>query len=210
MIRVLIADDQAIVREGVKRILSDVPDIVVAGEASNGAEALERVQENGYDVVLLDIGLPALSGLDVLRRLRARKPDLRVLMVSMYQEAEYAVRALKGGAYGFVARATAPEELVEAIRKVSLGRRYITTSLAERLADYIRTGAERPLHENLSDREYQVLCLIASGKTSREIAEELSLSRKTITMHRARTLKKMGMKTTAELIRYAVDNQLVY
>lgn len=210
MIRVLIADDHPIVREGVRRILEEAPDITVAGEAACGQEALESVQENEYDVVLLDIGIPGVDGLDLLRQLRRMKPHLRALIVSMYPAQFYAVRVLRAGAYGYVEKTAVPEQLLEAIRKVSQGRRYVTTSLAEELIDYLGSDFEGPLHTNLTDREYQVMCLIAAGKTTAEMAEELSLTEETIGLHRRRTLKKMGIRNSAGLARYAVEHGLVY
>ena len=210
MIRVLIADDHPIVREGVRRILEEAPDITVAGEAACGQEALESVQENEYDVVLLDIGIPGVDGLDLLRQLRRMKPHLRALIVSVYPAQRYAVRALRAGAYGYVSKTAVPEELIEAIRRVSQRRRYITTSLAEELVDYLGNDFEEPPHASLTDREYQVMCLIASGKSTAEIAEQLALAQETIRMHRRRTMKKLAMSNVAELTRYAVDQGLVY
>jgi DNA-binding NarL/FixJ family response regulator len=209
MIRIVVADDHAIVREGLKQILAETRDIVVVGEAGNAQEVLEHVQEDELDLVLLDIAMPGRGGLDILKQLKVERPELPVLMLSMYPEEQYAVRALKAGACGYVTKSSAPEELIAAIRKVSQGRRYVSSSLAETLAVYLETDAEKPIHELLSDREYQVMVMIASGKTVTQIAEELSLSVKTISTHRARTLKKLGMKNNAELTYYAVKHALV-
>jgi DNA-binding NarL/FixJ family response regulator len=205
----MVADDHAIVREGLKQILAETPDIVVVGEAGNAQEVLGQVQENELDLVLLDIAMPGRGGLDILKQLKIERPELPVLMLSMYPEEQYAVRALKAGACGYVTKASAPEELIAAIRKVSKGRRYVSSSLAETLAVYLETDAEKPIHELLSDREYQVMVMIASGKTVTQIADELSLSVKTISTHRARTLKKLGMHNNAELTYYAVKHGLV-
>ncbi|UCE50738.1 MAG: response regulator transcription factor [Phycisphaerales bacterium] len=207
--KILVADDHTIVREGLKQILGEVPDMIVAGEASDGLEALHKVRDNHYDLVLLDIAMPGIGGLDVLKHLKAEKPDLPVLMLSMYPEEQYAVRTLKAGASGYLTKESASDELIAAIRKVSSGGKYVTSSLAEKLASCLDTYSERPVHEKLSDREYQVVRMIASGKTVTEIAEELSLSVKTISTNRSRALTKMGMKTNAELTYYAIKHGLV-
>jgi DNA-binding NarL/FixJ family response regulator len=209
VIRILVADDHAVVREGLKQILSGVPDIVVAGEASDGFQALEEARKGQYDLLLLDIAMPRISGLDVLKQLKSEKADMPVLMLSMYPEEQYAIRTLKAGASGYLAKESAPEELIAAVRKVSHGGKYVTSSLAEKLAVYLDTDTERPPHERLSDREYQVVLMIASGKTVSEIANELSLSVKTISTHRSRALEKMGFKTNAEITHYAIKNGLV-
>ncbi|MDZ7260622.1 MAG: response regulator transcription factor [candidate division KSB1 bacterium] len=209
MIKVLIADDHAIVREGLKRILSETSDMVVADEASTGQEVLDKVWENDYDVVVLDISMPGRSGLDILKQLKSEKPELPVLVLSVHPEEQYAVRVLRAGAAGYLTKESAPDELIAAIRKVSLGRKYVSTSLAEKLAFDLERDAGKPLHETLSDREYQVMCMIAKGKTVKEIAEELSLSVKTISTYRARILEKMNMKTNAQLTHYALQNRLV-
>ena len=209
MIKILIADDHAIVREGLKQILAETSDMVVAGEAANGQEVLEQILKDDYDWVLLDISMPGRGGLDTLKQLKSDSPDLPVLMLSMYPEEQYAVRTLKAGASGYLTKKSAPEELIAAIRKVCAGRKYVTSSLAERLALYLETDAERPVHELLSDREYQVMLMIASGKTVKTIAEELSLSVKTISTNRSRALIKMGMKTNAEMTYYAVKQGLI-
>jgi len=209
MIRIMIADDHAIVREGLKQILAETSDMVVAGEAANGQEVLEQTRKDDWDLVLLDIAMPGRGGIDILKQLRSEKPELPVLVLSMYPEEQYAVRALKAGAAGYLTKASAPDELIVAIRKVSQGGRYVSSSLAEKLAVYLGKDAEKPPHELLSDREYQVMVMIASGKTVKQIADELSLSVKTISTHRVRTLRKLGMNNNAEITYYAVKHGLV-
>lgn len=209
MIRILVADDHAVVRNGLKQIVSDTPDMVVAAEASNGQEALNKALEDDYDIVLLDITMPDRSGLDILKEIKSQKPELPVLILSIHPEEQYAVRALKAGAAGYLTKESAPEELIRAMRRVSGGGKYVTSSLAEKLASVLKTGAEEPLHQALSDREYQVLCMIASGKRVKQIANELLLSTKTISTYRSRILRKMNMNNNIELTRYAIQNQLV-
>jgi DNA-binding NarL/FixJ family response regulator len=210
MLKILIADDHAIVRQGLKQIVTETPDMIVAGEASNGQELLSKIQENDYDVVVLDITMPGRDGIDVLKQLRSERPELPILMLSIHPEEQYALRALKAGASGYLTKESAPDELVVAIRKVSRGGKYISSSLAEKLAFELEVGREQAPHETLSDREYHVMCLIASGKTVMEIAQELSLSEKTISTYRSRILEKMKMKNNAELTYYAIKNQLVH
>ncbi|HYA85966.1 MAG TPA: response regulator transcription factor [Nitrospirota bacterium] len=209
MIRILIADDHAIVRKGLKQILAETSDMVVTGEASNGYEVLEKVRNGHFDVLLLDISMPGRSGLDILKELKAERPKLPVLVLSMYPEEQYAIRVLKAGASGYLTKESAPDELVVALRKVAQGKKYVSPSLAEKLAFDLEMDTTKPLHEMLSDREYQVLCMVASGKTVGEIAENLSLSAKTISTYRARILDKMNMKNNAELTHYAIQNKLV-
>lgn len=209
MIKILIADDHAIVREGLKQIVADIPDMVVVDEASSGQEVLNKVWKNDHDVVLLDIAMPGRSGLDILGELKSQKPEIPVLVLSMYPEEQYAVRVLKAGASGYLTKESVPEELIAAIRKVSLGGKYVSSSLAEKLAFDLTTGAEKPLHQALSDREYQVMCMIASGKRVKEIAEELFLSVKTVNTYHSRVLGKMKLKSNAELTHYAIRNRLV-
>ncbi|MDA8239088.1 MAG: response regulator transcription factor [Nitrospiraceae bacterium] len=209
MIRILIADDHRIVREGLKQILAETPDMIVVDEASNGQEVLGKVWENDHDVVLLDISMPGRSGLDILKQLKNERPKLAVLVLSMYSEEQYAIRALRAGASGYMTKESAPDELIEAIRKVSTGRKYISPTVAEKLAVSLEANDERPAHENLSDREYQVMCMIASGKTIKTIADELSLSVKTVSTYRTRILEKMRMKNNAELTHYSIQNRLV-
>jgi len=209
MIRILIADDHAIFREGLKHILSESPDLKVAAEARNGQEVLEKIWSEKYDMVLLDISMPGMSGLEVLKQLKIEKPKLPVLVLSMHPEEQYAVRVLRAGASGYLTKESAPDELITAIRKISQGRKYITSSLAERLAFEMEIDSEKPLHEVLSDREYQVLRIIAAGKTIKQIAEELSLSIKTVSTYRSRIMEKMKMKTNAELMHYAIKHQIL-
>jgi len=209
MIKILIADDHPIVRKGLKEIIEVTPDMMVGDEASNGQEALEKVRKNDFDVVLLDISMPGRSGLEILKELKSEKPELSVLILSMHPEEQYAVRVLKAGASGYLTKESAPDELIAAIRKASIGRKYISSSLGEKLAFDLEIDAEKPLHETLSDREYEVMCMIASGKTISEIAEKLFLSVKTISTYRSRILEKTRMKSSAELIHYALKNRLV-
>jgi len=209
MIKIFIADDHAIVREGLKQIVAETTDMAVTDEADTGHEVLEKVSENDYDVLVLDITMPGLNGLDALKQLRSQRPDLPVLVLSIHPEEQYAVRVLRAGASGYLTKESAPDELISAIRKVSMGGKYVTPSLAEKLASDLVADGKKPLHETLSDREYQVLCMIASGKTVTEIAEELFLSEKTISTYRSRILEKMKMKTNAELIHYAIKHGLV-
>jgi two-component system invasion response regulator UvrY len=209
VIKILIADDHRIVREGLKQILAETHDMVVAGEASNTQEVLRRLAENEYDVLLLDISMPGRSGLDILRQLKNDLAKLSVLVLSMYSEEQYALRALKAGASGYMTKESAPDELIEAIRKVSTGRKYISPTVAEKLAFSLESGDERPPQETLSDREFQVMCMIASGKTIKAIADELSLSVKTVSTYRARILEKMKMNNNAELTHFAIQNKLV-
>lgn len=208
MIRVLIADDHPIVRQGLRNILAEEPDMEVSVEARNAAEIMEQAG-GGWDVAVLDIALPDRSGLDVLKDLKALYPDLPVLMLSMHPEDQYAVRALRGGAAGYVTKESAGEELVKAIRKAVSGGRYVSSNLAEKLAFELAQDREKPPHEYLSDREFQVLCGLASGKRPGEIADELSVSVKTVSTYRARLLQKMNMKNNAELTYYAVKHGLL-
>jgi len=209
VIKILIADDHAVVRRGLKQILAEEPNMAVFGEACNAQEVLKNVREQNWDIVILDITMPDRSGLEVLKELKNIRPKLPVLILSIHPEEQYAVRVLKAGAAGYMTKESAPEELVKAVRKVIRGSKYISPSLAEKLAFDLETDSEKPLHETLSDREYQVMCMIASGKTVKEIAKELYLSVKTISTHRARILGKMKMKTNAELTHYAIKNRLV-
>ena len=208
-IKLLIADDHPIVREGFKQVLSETTDMLVADEAGNGQEVLNLIRNNKYDVILLDMSMPGRSGLEILKELRNEYPKLPVLIVSIYPEEQYAVRAFRAGASGYLTKASAPHELIAAIRKISKGGRYISSSLAEKLTYYLDIDAAKPPHELLSDREYQVMLLIASGKTVTEIGRELCLSVKTISTYRTHILEKMKMKNNAEITLYAVQNQLV-
>ena len=209
MIKILIADDHAIVREGLKQIVADTSDMVVAGEAVDGQEVLEQVRKKDWDLVLLDISMPGRGGIDTLKELKIDKPKLPVLVLSMHPEEQYAVRALKAGASGYLTKESAPEELIEAIRKIYRGGKYVSASLAESLAFHVGANSEKAVHETLSDREYQVMIMLASGKTVKEIAEELSLSVKTISTNRVRALRKMGIKNNSEMTYYAIKHGLV-
>ena len=208
-IKVLIADDHELVREGLKRILMTAEDIVVVGEARNGGEVLERVNDTDLDVVILDISMPGKNGLEVLKELKRERPHLPVLILSIHPEDRFATRALKAGAAGYITKDVAAEELVTALRKVVQMGKYVSPSLAEKLASNLETDLGAAPHELLSEREYQVLCMIGMGKTTKEIASELSLSVNTINTYRGRMLSKMKMTKEAELIRYALQHQLV-
>lgn len=209
MIRVLIADDHPIVRQGLRQILAGTTDMEVAGEAVNGQEALEQVRRESWDVLVLDITMPGRSGFDILKELKYEQPHLPVLVLSIHAEEQLAVRVLKAGAAGYVTKENAPNELVSAIRKVVNGGRYISPNVAELLAFGLNAASERPRHETLSDREFQVMQLMARGKTLIEIAEDLSLSAKTVSTYRTRLMEKLDVKTNAELMRYALDLGLV-
>lgn len=209
MLRILVADDHPIVRRGLQQIIAETSDMVVADEASNGWEVLSKVRATQYDVVLLDISMPGMHGLDIIRQLKDERPTLPVLILSIHPEEQYAVRAFRAGASGYLTKESAPDELVAAIRKVSMGGKYVSSSLAERLASDLENVHKQLPHKTLSDREYQVMCMIASGKTVTKIAEELSLSPKTISTYRSRILEKMKMKNNAELTYYTVKNRLV-
>jgi two-component system invasion response regulator UvrY len=209
MIKVLIADDHPVVRQGLKQILADEPDFTVVGEASHAQELLEQMRKQDCDVVVLDITMPGRGGLDVLKQLRHERPKLPVLILSIHPEDQFGLRVLKAGAAGYMTKESAPDELVKAIRKVFGGGKYLTPSLAELIAFDLDHDTKKPLHETLSDREYQVMCLFASGKTVSDVSREVSLSPKTISTYRTRILEKMKMKTNAELTHYAIKNRLV-
>lgn len=207
--RILIADDHAVFRRGLVETLREAFGKVTFGEARTAQETLERLRENNWDVLIQDISMPGRSGLDILDEVKRLHPRLPVLFLSMHPEEQYARRALKSGAAGYLMKESVPDELKAAVRKVVAGGRYVSASLAEKLVYDLRRGADTPAHELLSDREFQVLRMIASGKTVKDIADELSLSVKTVSTYRSRILEKTGMKTTAELIRYALQEQLV-
>ncbi|MDP2827907.1 MAG: response regulator transcription factor [Sulfuricellaceae bacterium] len=211
MIRVLIADDHAIVRQGLKQILADSGCMAVVAEAENGLEAVQKVRalSGDIDVALLDIAMPGKSGIDVLKMIRDEAPGLPVLILSMYPEEQYAVRLIRAGAAGYMTKESAPQALVEAIRRVASGKKYISPSVAEMLAEEVGGGNSASLHASLSDREYQILLQLASGKTVSFIAEEMSLSVKTISTYRSRILGKTRLKNNAELTHYAINHQLV-
>jgi DNA-binding NarL/FixJ family response regulator len=209
MIKILIVDDHSIVREGLKQIISGNADMAVEGEAGSGGEAIEKIKKNPYSVVILDIAMPGRSGLETIKEIRLEQPNLPVLILSMYPEDQYAVRFLRAGASGYLTKKSAPEELVNAIRTVAKGKKYVSPSLGEALAINIGTTTGRPLHEALSDREFQVLRMMGSGRTTGDIAEALFLSVKTVSTYRSRILEKLQLKNTAELINYAIQNRLV-
>jgi two-component system, NarL family, invasion response regulator UvrY len=207
-IHVLIADDHAIVRQGLRQILSETEDLLVAGEAEDGAEALRLARHQRCDVFLLDVSMPNRNGIDTLKQLKKEFPRLPVLILSMHPEEHYAVRAIKSGAAGYLTKQSAPELLVTAIRQVAGGKRFISPTLAEHLAAAISDDGEKLPHERITDREYQVLSRISSGKTITQIADELNLSVKTVSEYRKRLLEKMRLETTAELIRYGIEHGL--
>lgn len=208
MIRVLVADDHGIVRKGIVHLISQCADMTVAAEAATGEEALALARKERYDVAILDINMPGRGGLDVVKDIRAACPGLRVIILSMYSEEQFAVRCLRDGASAYLTKARADIELIDAIRAVAGGRRYITAEVAERLAYYVEADSELPPHERLTEREYQVLTLIGSGLTVTQVGERLALSPKTVSTYRARILAKMGLSTNAQLIKYAVDHRL--
>jgi len=208
MYRILIADDHPIVRSGLKQILQEARFVRSIEEASTGGEALEKAKTGKFDIVLLDISMPGMNGLEVLEELKKLKFNIRVLMLSIYPEEDYAVRALKAGASGYLTKKSAPDELLTAIKKLSRGDRYISPSLAEYLASHLADDTKKPLHEGLSNREFQVMRMIASGKSLKEIAGEINLSPKTVSTFRTRILQKMDFKNNADLIQYAMKNGL--
>jgi len=209
MIKVFIADDHAIVRHGLIQIVAETNDIVVVGEADEGLQALRNVLDNHYDVVLLDITMPGLSGIDILKELKRQRPDIKILILSMHPEEQFAIRALKAGASGYLTKDSAPAELVNAIRKVAHGGKYISNSFAEKLAYQLTRDVRKEPHEVLSDREYQIMRMIAAGMKSQEIAEKLFLAISTVYTYRTRILQKMQLKNDAEIVRYAADNNLL-
>ena len=211
MTSIFIVDDHALIREGIKRIILRTEDLEIVGEASDGVELLRALSANDLtvDVLLLDISLPGRSGIDVLKQVKAIRPEIAVLILSIMSEDEYAIRALKAGASGFVKKETSPDVLVDAIRKVQRGGKYISPALADKLVDFMLNDDHGSLHSRLSDREFQVLVMIASGKTVSGIAKELSLSVKTISNFRTRALRKMGMTSNAQLMHYAMENNLI-
>jgi two-component system invasion response regulator UvrY len=209
MLKILLADDHAVVRHGVRQILAEAFSQVTFGEAQNAQELMDLVRKDRWNIVLLDLAMPGGNGLEVLKQIRHSHQKLPVLVLSMYPEDQYAVRTIRAGAAGYLNKESAPEELVQAVRKVLHGGEYISASVADELVQYARNEDDQPPHKHLSDREYQVLCLIASGKEVKEISTELGLSAKTISTYRARLLLKMNMRTNAELTVYAIQNGLV-
>jgi|SRR5579859_653172 len=209
MLKVLIADDHAVVRQGLRRILTEIPELNVVGEAQDGQSALSLVRAEPWDVLVLDLSMPGRGGLDILKEVRRERPETRVLVLSMHPEDQFAVRMLKAGAAGYLTKESAPSELVAAVRKVMTGGKYVSPALAEKLAFAVDRDNDRPRHEQLSDREFQVMRRLAAGLTVQQIADELMLSPKTISTYRARVLEKLELKSNAELIHYAIQNQLV-
>jgi DNA-binding NarL/FixJ family response regulator len=208
-IKVLITDDHPIVRNGIKQILNDCSDINVVCDVSNGHELLNELKTITVDVILLDISMPGRNGLSYIKEIKNIKPEVAVLMLSIYSEEQYALRSLKLGASGYLTKSSTPDELITAIRRVAQGKKYITTILAEKIAMDIGNVHDKPAHNLLSDRELEVMCMLANGKSNSDIATELSLSPKTISTYRERILEKMDLKSTAEIIRYAIKESLV-
>ena len=209
MIKVLITDDHPVVRQGIRQMLTEYTDIELVDEAGQGGELLDQVSKQTYDVVLLDISMPGKNGLDLLKDVKSLRPELPVLILSIYSEKQYAIRALKSGASGYLMKSTLPEELIAAIRRVTSGKKYITSSLAEIIATDFDQPSEKSVYESLSDREFDVLCQLGSGKAIKEIGKDLSLSPKTISTYRERILDKLKLKTTAQIIRFAIKEGLV-
>ena len=207
--RILIADDHAVFRRGLKEILAERYPGAAFGEAASSQSALEQVWKAAWDVMVLDITMPGRSGVEILKEIKQAQPNLPVLMLSVHPEEHYAVRVLEAGAAGYLTKLQAPHELVEAIKQVLAGGQYISPRIAEQLVDRLRQGEQRPPHQRLSNREFEILKLIAAGKSMKDIAHELSVSPQTVSTHRSRILKKMGLLTTAALVRYAVENKLV-
>ncbi len=206
---ILIVDDHAIVRQGLRQILVESGETIFIKEADCGSDAIRQVRQGEWNVVVLDISLPDRNGIDILKQIKKEHPKIPVLMLSMHEEGLYAIRALKAGASGYITKQSAPGELMAAIRQVARGRKYLTATLAEALADSLGADYDQPSHETLSDREYQTLCLIASGKGLTDAADEMCLSVKTVSVYRARLLEKMKLKNNSELIHYAIKNGLV-
>jgi two-component system, NarL family, invasion response regulator UvrY len=209
MIEVFIVDDHAIFREGLKKVLSSVPDIRVVNEAADGTEALHKILTNRYDVVVLDLGLPGIPGFDLLRIVKTKRPSLPVIVMSIHTEEEYALMVLKAGGSGYLTKESVPDDLIKAIRKAVKGETYVSESLGERLVGDLRGHSQDRPHERLTAKEYQVFSLIVKGRSIKEISHELSLARPTISTYRTRILQKMKMKSNAELARYAAKHDLV-
>jgi DNA-binding NarL/FixJ family response regulator len=209
MVRVLIADDHAILRRGLRQIIEETDDLTVVGEADSSAQTLQHIRSQPCDVVLLDISMPDRNGMDTLGIIKRDHPKIAVLMLSTYPESQYAVRALRGGAAGYLNKQSAPAQLVTAIRQVATGKKYVTPAVAEELARHLQNESDRPPHELLSNREYQTMCMIAGGRTVSEIAQQLSLSVKTVSVYRARILAKLGVGNNAAIAHYAIKNKLV-
>jgi len=209
MIKIIITDDHPIVRKGLKEILAETKDIFSVDEAGNGWEVLEKVGKTDYDVVVLDLSMPGMSGLEVLKQLKKKKSSVPILVLSRHPEEQYAVRVLKAGADGYLTKESAPNELALAIQKVARGGKYISASLADQLASYVKDESEKKPHERLSDREFQVMSMLASGKTVGEIAREMALSVNTISTYRLRILEKMKLTNNAQIMHYALNEKLI-
>ncbi len=209
MERILIADDHEIFRKGIKQILLEMPKKYLIDEANNGHEAIEKILTDNYSAVLLDISMPGKNGLDILKQLKSFMPKLQVLILSMYPEEQFAVRAIKAGAAGYLTKGCKPDELIRAIRKILNGKKYISDSIADRLAVYVENDENKAPHEALSSREYEVMCMIATGKKVKQIANELSLNDKTISTYRARIFEKLEMSDIAQLIQYTIQNNIL-
>ncbi|MCC6864550.1 MAG: response regulator transcription factor [Ignavibacteria bacterium] len=209
MIKILIADDHSVVRRGIKQILSEEPEMQIVGEASNSEELIEKLNAEEWDLLILDITMPGKSGLDVLIEIKQKMPELKILILSMHPEEEIAMRALKSGANGYLNKESAPSELIKAIKKVIAGGKYISSNLAELLIMNINNESNKAIHELLSEREFQVFCLLASGNSLTEIAEKFNLSIKTISTYRTRIMVKMNLKSNVELTHYAIKHKLV-
>jgi len=208
-VRVLIADDHAILRRGLRGIIEETDDLEVIGEAGSSAETLQQLRATPCEVVLLDISMPDRNGMDTLEIIAKDHPKIAVLMLSTHPENQYAVRALRGGASGYLTKQSAPAQLVNAIRRVATGKKYVTPGVAEELARHVLNDSDRAPHETLSNREYQTMCMIAGGSTVSEIAVQLSLSVKTVSVYRARVLAKLGVTSNAGIAHYAIKNKLV-
>ena len=209
MKRILVADDHVIFREGLKQFIAGIGDMCVTGEAENGLDVLSKVRANDYDLVILDVSLPGKNGLDVLADIKRMKPNLPVLILSMYPEEQFGLRALQAGAAGYLAKGKPSQDLLTALRRIAGGKRYVSPALAEELIDNYQHAGDRPLHESLSAREYQVACMISAGKKPRQIADELAMSVKTVGSYRARIFSKMHLSSNAELVRYATEQHLI-
>ncbi|WP_031438292.1 response regulator [Methylobacter tundripaludum] len=209
MIKVLIVDDHAIVRQGLKQILADIPDMEVFGEAASGDEALRFIRDQGWNIMLLDIAMPGKNVMELIKLAKHQSPHIPILILSMYPEDQYAIRMLRAGADGYLTKESAPEQLVEAIRKVAKGGKYISPAMTEKLIAELNPNQEIPLHNTLTDREFQVFCGICAGKSITDLAQQMTLSIKTISTYRTRLMKKMNMSKNAEIIHYAFKNDLL-
>jgi len=209
MIKILVVDDHALIRKGLKQLLEDCPDLQVTGEAASGNEAINKVRAEHFDLLLLDINLPDKHGIEVLKQFKSEQPDLKIIVLSMYPEEQYGVRALKAGAMGYINKQSASDTLINAIQQVVSGKKYISETLAEQLLNNLIGESQELMHQSLSNREYQTLCLMASGKSLNDISEIMSLSPKTVSVYRSRMLSKMGFSNNAEAIHYAISHHLV-